>query len=108
MSTNYNNSNNNHNSKRKPHTRTGRGIFFLGIAVILIVVLVWQLSYHIPRIQKASEDVKIAEDAVRLSKVWGDCAVAKVKAIEEGMQGPDCTAAKANALRASEVGMVLH
>ena len=72
------------------------------MTVILIVVLVWQLSYHIPTIQKANEDVKISEEAVRLNKVWGDCVAAKVKAIEEGTQRPDCTTAKANALRAAD------
>jgi hypothetical protein len=38
----------------------------------------------------------------RLSKVWVGCAAAKVKANEVGMQGPDCTTAKSNALRAND------
>ena len=95
MSVNFNNNN-------KPQTHSKRRIFFLIMTVILIVILVWQLSYHIPRIQKANEDVKISEEAVRLGKIWADCAQARVKAIEEGIQGPDCTTAKANALRAAD------
>lgn len=98
MSNNFNNDNNNNN---KPKTHTRRGVLFLALSAVLILVLAWQLSYHIPKLQKAAENVELSKEAVRLSQLWVDCAQARVNAIEEGTPAPDCTAVKADALRAA-------
>jgi hypothetical protein len=78
-----------------------RGIVFLIITVVLIIFIVWQVSYYMPRIDQANKNVDVTGEAVRLNQIWVDCAQARVDAIEQGISAPDCTTEKTNALNAA-------
>jgi hypothetical protein len=58
-----------------------RRIAMLLIAAALIIYIGIQLSYHIPKIQQASDDLKIANENVRLAQEEYDKATARVDAL---------------------------